>query len=294
MFLGGVILQFDFLIIGNDKRFSQFANYLALKKFKVLVLNMNCEVFDKSVKKTSSLKFAVKNSKNIILPIPFSRDFVHLNTKNKKISIEEFLNYLTCENVLFGGCFTEKFLKVCRDKNVFVYDYYKDKKFVVYNSIATAESAIAKAILKNDVNMHFSKCLVLGYGNCGKIIANKLKNLCSKVFVCTNNEDEKAWARAFSFSVFETSSLVFKVEKFNYIFNTIPKQIFNEDVLEALNEKAFILDITNVGIDLKNAKKKKINFEQILGIPGKFKAYSSGELLADITLKTAKKINYKH
>ncbi len=287
-------MQFDFLIIGNDKRFSHLANYLALKKFRVLVLNMNCEVFDKAVKKTNSLKFAVKNSKNIILSIPFSRDFVYLNTNNKKIPIEEFLSYLTSENVLFGGCFTEKFLKDCEKKNVFVYDYYKDKKFVVYNSIATAEAAIAKAILKNDVNMHFSKCLVLGFGNCGKIIANKLKNLCSKVFVCTNNEEEKAWARAFSFSVFETSSLVFKVEKFNYIFNTIPKQIFNEDVLNALDEKAFILDITNIGIDLKKVKNKEINFEQISGIPGRFKSNSSGELLTDITLKITKKINYKH
>lgn len=287
-------MQFDFLIIGNDRRFSNFANHLASKKFKVLVLNVNNENFNKAVKKTNSLRFAVKNSKNIICSIPFSRDFVYLNIKNKKIPIEEFLSYLSSENILFGGCFTENFLKACREKNIFVYDYYKDKKFVVYNSIATAEAAIATAILKNDVNMHFSKCLVLGFGNCGKIIANKLKNFCSKVFVCTNDEKEKAWAKAFSFSVFETKSLVFKVEKFNYIFNTIPNQIFNEDVLNALNEKAFILDITGVGIDLKKIKKENINFEQILGIPGKFKSYSSVKLLSEITLKVTKKINNKH
>ena len=172
-------MKFDFLIFANDERFLHLANFLYDKNFKVLVFGSSYKdkILNKKIEKTNFLKFAIKNSKNIICSIPFTKDFVFMLLQNKKISIDRFLSYLSFKNVLFGGMFSEKFLKACKEKNVFVYDYCRDSRFVVYNSIATAEAAIARAILENPFNMHFSDCLVLGFGNCGKIISNKLKKI---------------------------------------------------------------------------------------------------------------------
>ena len=285
----GVILKFDFLIIGKDKRLAYMANFLAYKNFKVLAYDLDCTILNKKIKRTNSMKCALKNSKNVICPIPFTQDFIYLNSKNKKIYIKEILENLSGENRVFGGEIPKKFLDYCNKKNIFVYDYLKNEKFVVFNSILTAEAAVASAILKNPKDMHFSNCLVLGFGNCGKLICNKLKNLCFNVFVCVEDELEKAWAKAYGFLTFKLDSLRFKIERFNYIFNTIPKNIFCKEVLINLNENALIFDIANS----LTKKKEYVNYSYISGIPGKFKAKSSAEILVDLTLKEINKIKNK-
>ncbi len=266
------------------------ANLLAYKNFKVLAYDLDGENLNENVKQVSSIKFALKNSKNIITSIPFTRDFINLNSKSRKIPIEEILFNLKSHHKLFGGGFNNKILKICEEKNIFVYDYLKNEKFVINNSIATAEAVVAKAILKNPVNMHFSNCLVLGFGYCGKVIAKKLENLCSRVFVCVNNKIEKEWAKAFGYSVFGLDSLRFKIEKFNYIFNTIPKKIFDCELLDNLNKFASILDITKFAADKEECEKKLVNYEYIPGVPGRFKFISSAEFLTDVTLKIIKKL----
>ncbi len=286
----GVSLKFDFFIVGGDKRLTFMANLLAYKNFKVLVYDSNEESLNKSIKQTNSIKYALKNSKNVIAPIPFTKDLKYLYSKNKKIKIKEITSYITGKNRLFGGLIPKKILDFCKNQNIFFYDYYKNKKFVVFNSILTAEAAVGEAILQNPYNMHYSDCLVLGFGNCGRLISNKLKNLCSNVFVCTNDVMEKSWAKAYGYSVFNLDSLIFKVEKFNYIFNTIPKKIFNDDILNHLNSNVSILDITSVGMDLKKHKTKNINYKYSPEIPGRFKYVSSSRILTDVTLKVITKL----
>lgn len=282
-------MKFDFFIIGKDKRLAYMANFLTYKNFKVLTYDSDCKVLNKKIKRANSMKNALKNSKNIICPIPFTKDFININSCNKKIYINEILENLSYKNIVFGGKIPKKFSNICKEKNIFVYDYLNNKKFVVFNSILTAEAAVASAILKNPKDMHFSNCLVLGFGNCGKLISNKLKNLCSNIFVCVEDELESAWAKAYGFLTFKLDSLMFKIEKFNYIFNTIPKNVFCKEVLANLNEDALILDIAKP----LEKKEKNVNFNYISGIPGKFKAKSSAEILVDLTLKKINKIKNK-
>ena len=73
-----------------------------------------------------------------------------------------------------------------------------------------------------------------------------------------------------------------KLEKFNYIFNTIPKKIFYSDLIDDLNKDVFILDITRIGVDGKNCLEKSISFESIGGIPGKFKPISSEDCVLGV------------
>ncbi len=281
---------FDFFIVGGDDRFSYMANLLAYKNFNVLGYHLNDKILNDNIKQTNSIKFALKNSKNIVCSIPFTKDNIFLYSNDRKIYIKDFLCYVSKENRLFGGCFPDSFLKFCADKQIFVYDYLKNKKFVVENSISTAEAAIANAILQNAVNMHYSDCLVLGFGNCGKIICNKLKNLCSNVFVCVDDDFQKAWAKAYGYYVFGLDSLRFNVEKFDYFFNTIPKKIFCVEILKNLKKYASILDLTGVGANVTECEKMSLNFRYISGIPGKFKYVSSAKILTDVTLKIITKI----
>ena len=285
----GVILLFDFFIIGEDLRLISLANLFDYKDFNVLVYETDCEKLNKKIKQTNSIKFALKNSKNIICPIPFTKDNVFLNIKNKKIYIKNILKHISHKNRMFGGCFPKEIIKICEEKGIFVYDYMKNKKFIVYNSISTAEAAIARAVLKNPINMHDSNCLVLGFGNCGKLICNKLKGFCSKIYVSSNDVTERIWAKAFGYYFLGLDSLRLKLEKFDYVFNTIPKKIFDDDMLNCLKKNVYILDLTNVGFNKKDCLKRSIHFEYIAGIPGLYKHLSSSKILADLILKIINK-----
>ena len=105
--------MFDFFIVGGDKRLSYMANLLTYKGFKVLAYDLDGENLNEKVKQVSSIKFALKNSKNIIGPIPFSKDFAYLNSRTKKIYIEEILCNLKSHNKLFGGGFNGGFDCFC-------------------------------------------------------------------------------------------------------------------------------------------------------------------------------------
>ena len=165
----------------------------------------------------------------------------------------------------------------------------QNNSFSIYNSIATAEAAIAEAILNNSINMHSSNCLVLGFGKCGKLIAHKLKNLCKTVTICARNENDRAFANAYGYESFNLNKLKTNINNFQYIFNTIPAMILNKEVVGNISKNSFILDITPVGTDINACKGKSINAKISLAIPGKFKAKSSAEALTNITLKILKK-----
>ena len=51
------------------------------------------------------------------------------------------------------------------------------------NTIATAEGAIAQAILRSPENLRGSICLVIGYGKCGRTLAGYLRNMFCRTMV---------------------------------------------------------------------------------------------------------------
>lgn len=283
-----VSLLFDFSIIGGDDRLSYMAKNLSDMNFSVNTYKTMPIINDKKIKQTNSIKDAVTSSKNIICPIPLTRNGKSIINKfeNCKLSIKELQDNLNPNQRFFAGCIPKEVFKFANEKNIFIYDYIKDNNFAIYNSIATAEAAIAEAILNNPINMHSSNCLVLGFGKCGKLIANKLKNLCKNVAICARNKNDRALANAYGYESFNINQLKTHIKNFQYIFNTIPIMILNEEILSNISKDSFILDITSVGTDLNACKEKSINAKISLAIPGKFKAKSSAEILTNITLNT--------
>ncbi len=280
-------LLFDFSIIGGDDRQAYMADNLSDMNFKIITYGLKLKTTNEKIKQANSIKDALKHSKNVICPIPFTRDNVSVvsQVKNFSLLIQELKNNLNSKHRVFGGCIPDDFVKFADKRNIFLYDYMKNESFVIFNAIATAEAAIAQAILNSPINMHSSKCLVLGFGRCGKLIANKLKNLCKTVSICTRNENDRALASAYGYDTFDLFMLQRNIKDFNYIFNTIPETILKKELIENISKDAFILDITQSGADLKECLKKSINLKISLAIPGKFKPKSSADALTNLTLQ---------
>ncbi len=264
-------MSINFCIIGGDLRSFFLAKILSKEKHEVKLYG-----FDKleNFKEYEKYDEMIKNSDNIVLPIPFSKDnqFVNMPFSNKNIRIRELFYYLE-NKTIFVGNINQELKEELHKKHNQVVDFMQKEEFAILNVIPTAEATI-EIILKNTKKiLQNSNCLIMGFGRIGKVLADKLKGLSAKITCLTTNEVEKAWAIAYGYETIQIENLQKNCTKFklyDIIINTIPKVIFKEELKEVKKE-TLIIDLASkpYGIDRKIVEQENLNFIEALGLPRK-------------------------
>ncbi len=218
-----------------------------------------------------------------VLPIPVSKDGVHINTllSNKAMSLTDFCNNVSKNTKIFGGMYTKDFYNCMEEKSIQLYDFMGDEGIATFNSIATAEGAILNAMMESPINIHHSRCLVAGYGKCGKTLANKLKGLDAFVTVTARSEDALAQADTFGIDTFSLNQLESRIAHYDFIFNTIPAKVFKAEHIKNVKKTAVVIDIASNpgGVDFLACEKYKICVRHCLSIPGKYAPLTSARIL---------------
>ena len=273
---------------GGDLRNVYMANYFATHGFDVYTYGLSHDLLN-NCHNIFSIEELISTSRIVVFPIPVSKNGSQLNigVHDNKVNIKMLPSLLTKKHIIFGGKFPNSIIKHCHDNEIPVYDFLKNESISVLNSIATAEGAIAKAIQLGDINLHKSKCLVLGYGKCGKTIAMKLKGLDAFVTVSARNPIQLSNAYTDGFNNLQLKHLKENINHFNFIFNTIPNCILTPSVLDNVNKNTIIIDIASYpgGVDFDYANSLNIKNELYLGIPGKISPKSSAEILCQDILQ---------
>lgn len=283
-------------VIACDLRQLYMAKMLAVKGYNVNLIYSekfeNDKVFkDKLCEIVFESEIGNLRVSNDITDILNTSDVIAGPVPMNKISefmvLPKFLSFLTTrehkENFLFyAGMIDKESLEILENASIRCIDYMKSDKLTVFNTIATAEGIIAEAIIHKNTNLHDAKVLVLGYGKCAKTLAHKLSGLSARVTVTARNCDELEAAYSFGYRTIELSLLKDYIYGFEYIFNTIPAPVINEEVLEHMNCDSIILDIASSpgGVDKNAAMKYGISVYHSLGIPGRYAPKSSGEAIA--------------
>ena len=229
----------------------------------------------------NNIKDIINLSNIIVTPIPF-------NKINEFIDISQFIQELHKKDnissfLLYAGVVDENTQMLLKQTNINYIDYSKSESLAIYNSIATAEGIIAEAIINKDTNLHGSNVLVLGFGKCAKTLALKLKGMNAKICVCARREEDLILANSQGYDTISLHNLIMKIKSFEYIFNTIPIKILNNELLKEVSLNAIILDIASMpgGVDKEIADKYGIRIIHSLGIPGKYSPKSSGIAIAE-------------
>lgn len=176
----------------------------------------------------------------------------------------DILSQLRNKTIVYGYGFSEEFVIKCTEKRICCMDYKNSEKMRRTNSIVTAEGAIAEAIAMSQLMLQESRCLVIGYGNCGKVIADKLKMLRAKVFILEKGRESRG-----------------RMWEVDYIFNTAPELTVTEQMIKQLPEDAVILDIASggVGVDWQAASRYRIMAKHCPGLPDRYGAKSVAETM---------------
>ncbi len=284
--------HFDIAIIGGDKRQVYLADHLKKSGYEVVTVGLPNLGSHNSFIQMDSMKEAMESSKYILAPVPMTRgkNCITAMDVDTKLQIDEFCDYLQPEHFLMGGNITSDVKQYCTQRQIEYYDFMEDSDIAYRNAIATAEGTIAEAIIRSTGNLYQCNGLVLGYGRCAKVLAMKLKALDMKVTIGARKQKDRTEAEVFGYQSISLIELKENIQKYEYIFNTIPDLILDKEILYHVSEDTVIIDIASApgGIDYEAATLLRLNAHLYLGIPGKVAPKASAKILADAVMLIVK------
>ncbi|MDD3393609.1 MAG: dipicolinate synthase subunit DpsA [Anaerotignum sp.] len=270
------------LVIGGDQRLLYLANILKDMFHQVETYALDGAERLTGIVRIDSLQAAMQGADIIVAPVPFSKDGVHLLTKeNTTILLSDFSENLQKNTILFGGNISNSVLEAAKLKNAICYDFMKMENIAVENAVTTAEGAIAEAITLSTQNVNQENCLILGYGRCAKAIAQRLQGLDAKVTIAARKETARKEAIAQGYHAVSLEDLEADIAKEQFIFNTIPSMVLNTEMIEKVSTDAIIIDIASApgGTDFDACKRMGIKAKLSLGIPGRYSPKTSANIL---------------
>lgn len=274
-----------FGILGGDFRYKFLYDMLKEKNLKIKVYN------NKFIEKDNvlSLDEFLSSIDILITPIPFTKDNKTIfNLNDEVLEIKTLEAKIINSDIKFvcGGLLDKTFTKNLEAKNINTLDFMEKEEVAILNAIPTAEGAIQAAMENSHKTLFSSKCLVLGYGRCGKILANMLKGIGANVSATYRKEEDFAYIKGFGIEALDFSNLKKYAKDFDFIFNTIPSKVFDEPILKTLNENSIIIDLAQApgGVDYNIARDLNIKAIYCPSLPSRVAPYTAGEILKDCIL----------
>ncbi len=245
-------------IYGNDKR--QIFLGKLLKKNGFNVINVSeCK------NDSSDISYRANEPEIIIVPIAAPKDI-----------FDEIIPFIHKNCFIIGGLLPSYLTDICIAEGASFFDYIKLPQLAILNAVATAEGAICEAIRYSDINIQGSRCLVIGYGKCGSVIASKLHALKADTYVLTNNDYDKSRITANGLKLHENDFSIY-----DHIFNTAPSPVITPQIIDSLCDDCTIIDIASSpgGTDFDYCKKKNIKAKLCLGLPAEYSPKTSAEII---------------
>ena len=276
--------SYKIAVIGGDKRQVYLARILAKKGYEVAVYGLCERVHDERIREATSLKEALKEVDAAVGPVPFIRSGKITGTYEvPDMNVEMLLDELPDNAVFFAGNIPGEVRRYAEGKGLRACDMMIDELVAARNAVAAAEGAVAEAIARSPVNLTKSRCLVLGYGRCGRILMRLLKSFFCKVIVSEKDKTRAADAFVLADGIVSEAELTDAVGNVDFIFNTVPERILSEERLRHVGKNTWILDIASApgGVDYGAAETLSVNAVLLPGLPGRYAPVSSAEILVD-------------
>ncbi len=290
-------------VLGGDRRQYYIAKLLQEEGIDVMLYAVEAAAQLAGTERPSHITLAkslsdfMEYTDLVIGPIPFSRDGSCIYAANNEGlmdssicagGLDTFCTLIRQDQIIAGGYIPEQVLWTAGESGAECFDFMKSEQVALENAVATAEGTIAEVICESDRNLCQSHCIVFGYGRCAKALAERLNGMKAYVTIAARNETQLQEARNKGYETIRLSTLKNKnlqemnsIREADYLFNTIPAPVITREVLGLLNSDTFIIDIASKpgGTDFAACKHLGIHAKLSLGIPGRYAARTSAQIL---------------
>lgn len=248
-------------LYGNDRRQKYLGSMLKEYGFTVVDVPSGPDIYDRHILQDEILMLPVAAKKEILNGII---PFIHSRT------------------YIIGGILPNYLIDICNSEKARFLDYMKIPEIAIKNAVATAEGAICEAIKTGSINIHGSKCLVIGYGRCGTVLADKLNGLKAHIDVLSIEPPDIAKAAANGYEKAQSS-----FSDYDFIFNTAPALVITPELIDTMKSSCIIIDIASKpgGTDFEYCKRKNITAKHCLGLPAIYSPKTSAKIIFDEIIK---------
>ena len=253
-------------VLGGDLRQVHLARLLAEDGWSVSTWGLDLGGGADSVPLHKAL-----GSEVVILPLPVSKGGkLYLPLTDSVLETEELWPRLHADQLLLGGMTGPLSRKLYLGHGLTLLDYYQREEVQILNAVPTAEGAIQRAMEITETTMRSAKCLVIGYGRIGKVLAHRLQAMGAEVTVAARKYSDLAWIDAFGFSGLLTGDLAGHLGSFTLIFNTVPSLVLDAPLLAEISPECALLELASApgGIDRTAAEKLARRVIDAPGLPG--------------------------
>ncbi len=159
-----------------------------------------------------------------------------------------------------------------------------EEAFAVGNAVPSAEGAIAVAMAASDTCLHGSRCVVIGYGRLGRILARMLRGLGATVCVAARKAKDRTWIRAEGHEACSIVALCEHLRGAHFVFNTAPALVLDAALLACLPSDAQVIDLASApyGVDFDAAKRLGIAARIEPSLPGRYAPRYAGGVLLEV------------
>lgn len=273
-------------VIGGDSRIVELVRVLKENGNDVLLYGLEDSEKLAGCKHVKNIEETLQNSNLVITSIPLSKDGKFINTAftDRKILVEDFFRIVKNKKIVTGNITDEIKQYIKTDNNNEIIDILKYEELTVLNAIPTAEGAIQIAMEKSLITLHNSKCLILGFGRIGKVLAKMLSGIGAKVYCEARKQEDIAWIQSYSYNAIHLDELDNYLSEFDFIFNTIPYIVLDKNKLRLIRQDSILIDLASKpgGIDFEEADKLKLKTEWALALPGKVAPRTAAEYIYKI------------
>lgn len=220
--------------------------------------------------------------------LPGYHDAVLLPVPQTAFYLEKNIGKLQKGQIVFGCNFPVELTEQGEARGITFLDYMKVDGVASKNAIATAEGAIFEAMKESKVNLQGNPVLVVGYGRCGEVLAEKLLAMNADVTVMDRKEEKRSRALAMGCRGISFEEGMGEMETYDFIFNTVPAPVITKEYLSRTKRGVIIIDIASKpgGVDFDFCQKEGICAKLCLGLPGKYAPKSSAGILMEVIEKT--------
>ena len=181
-----------FGVIGGDRRQAELARLLRRDGHRVVTYGLQ----EWKPGGEATLDQAA-GQEIVVLPLPLCRGEQVLNCREDPVTTAELFRKLAPWQTVLAGQVPPEQRREAESLGLQVVDYFTREELKVANAAATAEAAIQVAMEQSDQLLLGGKCLVLGFGRIGRLLAFRLRGLGALVTAAARKPEDLAWIRAY-------------------------------------------------------------------------------------------------